>query len=84
MASFNFKPEREVSNRPYLSSNTLLSPDTTSQYHDNCIPRETKERVKSAPPRTRSTREYQVCNFVKEELKWEERCKKERNLQKKW
>jgi len=25
-----------------------------------------------------------VCNIVKEEMIWEERCKKESNLQKKW
>ena len=85
MAFNNFKPGREVSNRPYLSSNTVLSPpDLRSEYHNKCIPREVKERVKSAPPRSHSNREYQACNFVKEEMKWEERCRKETHLQKKW
>ncbi|XP_066929717.1 uncharacterized protein C2orf50-like [Clytia hemisphaerica] len=85
MSSLNFNPENQVSNRPYLSSNTLLAtPATSSQYHLQCVPKEHKERVKSAPPRTRTIRDYQKCNIVKEEMRWEERCRKETTLQKNW
>ena len=70
-------------NRNYFSSNTLLIPEM-SEYHEKCIPKETRERVQSAPPKNRKGREYQLCNHVAEEKIWEERCRKERTLQKNW
>ncbi|XP_057309941.1 uncharacterized protein C2orf50 homolog [Hydractinia symbiolongicarpus] len=69
--------------RSYLSSNTLLIRDASS-YHEKCIPKETRERIRSAPPKLKNARDYQICNHVAEEMIWEERCKKERSLQKKW
>lgn len=77
---------RATSSKPaqsFLASNTLLIRENSS-FHERCIPRETKERVSTAPARTRNAREYEICDHVTEEMIWEERVKKERNLQKKW
>lgn len=57
---------------------------SNSSFHETCVPRETKERIKSAPARTRKDIEYELCNKVKEEMKWSERCDKERMCRHKW
>ncbi|XP_065062886.1 uncharacterized protein LOC135689561 [Rhopilema esculentum] len=72
---------------PNSNVNALLLPSTdSSQFHSACIPKETRERVKSAPPRSKENRpkDYALCNHVNEDRRWTERCSKERNLQKTW
>ena len=71
---------------PTSNLNALLIPTSDSQFHAACIPKETKERIKSAPPRSKDnrSRDYALCNHVSEDQKWIERCKRERSLQKTW
>ena len=82
-SSLQFRAGSSQPNRSYLSSNTLLIQES-SVFHEQCIPKETRDRVRSAPPRSRNVRDYQICNHVMEEMIWEERVKKERTLQKNW
>ncbi|KAK3745715.1 hypothetical protein QZH41_020275 [Actinostola sp. cb2023] len=56
----------------------------TSFYHDKCTPKYIKERVKSAPPRTYSQREYAKCDVVREDEIWKNECKNERKMIRKW
>ena len=55
---------------------------TPSLYHDKCTPQ--KERVKSAPPRTYSQREYTKCDVVRNDEIWKNRCKNEGKMTRKW
>lgn len=82
-STYQFRNGSCLPNRSYLSSSTLLI-QSKSPFHSQCIPKETRERVQSAPPRSRNLRDYEVCNLVAEEMIWNERCKKEANLAKKW
>lgn len=71
---------------PAPNLNNFLLPSSDKQFHAGCIPKETKERVKSAPPRSKDSRsrDYTLCNEVGEDQKWMERCRKERSIQKAW
>ena len=55
---------------------------TPSLYHDKCTPQ--RERVKSAPPRTYSQREYAKCDVVRNDEIWKNRCKNEGKMTRKW
>jgi len=71
---------------PSSNLNALLLPASENPFHSACIPKETKERIKSAPPRSKEnrSRDYALCDHVSEDQKWTERCRKERMLQKTW
>eukprot|EP00112_Aurelia_sp_Birch-Aquarium-sp1_P023999 Seg7387.1 transcript_id=Seg7387.1/GoldUCD/mRNA.D3Y31 product="putative protein C2orf50" protein_id=Seg7387.1/GoldUCD/D3Y31 len=72
---------------PASNVNALLLPASdSSHFHASCIPKETRERVRSAPPRSKEnkSRDYALCNHVSEDQNWTERCRKEKNLQKTW
>jgi len=81
--SAEFRAQSSRPNHSYLASNSLLI-EETSPYHRHCIPKDTRERVLSAPPRTKNPKDYEILNHVAEEKRWDERVKKERYLQKKW
>eukprot|EP00794_Sanderia_malayensis_P001392 gene1392-1535_t len=72
----------------FQSTNVIsfLRPTSSSQFHSSCVPKETRERIKSAPPKSQESRskDYSLCNHVNEDRTWIERCKKERTLQNTW
>jgi len=55
---------------------------TPSLYHDKCAPQ--IERVKSAPPRTYTQREYAKCDVVRNDEIWKNRCRNEGKMTRKW
>lgn len=55
---------------------------TPSLYHEKCTPQ--KERVRSAPPKTHTQREYARCNFVRTDEIWKNRCRNEGKMTRKW
>ncbi|EDO33226.1 predicted protein [Nematostella vectensis] len=60
------------------------TPTNPSMYHEKCTPKSLKERVKSAPPRTFSEREYARCDVVKEDEIWKNQCRNEGKMTRKW
>jgi len=56
----------------------------SSFYHEKCTPKTVKERVKSAPPRTYTQREYEKCNVVIEDEIWKNQCRNEKKMVLKW
>jgi hypothetical protein len=68
----------------YRFPETQWGSSPTSFYHVKCTPKIVKERVKSAPPRTYSQREYAKCDVVREDEIWKNQCKNEKKMVLKW
>lgn len=68
----------------YRFPETQFRSSPTSFYHEKCTPKTVKERVKSAPPRTYSQREYAKCDVVREDEIWKNQCRNEKKMVLKW
>lgn len=55
---------------------------TPSIYHEKCAPQ--KERVRSAPPKNYAQRDYAMCDVVRNDEIWKNRCRNEGKMTKKW